>query len=345
MDTLRPHFTKGFQSVSSGDVPIYFEHGEKTWRWSGRFLGWTCYQRLTDTSLQRSETRRQNPSHADLVRGSGERQCRGQELLFPDLPETTEKWNATEVAANGKLFPFTDDLTTFVFIVASDLGETQRERLTRILSFQVMDVATYSFKRVQVAFEELFCSPEGPIASRYYNLYRTFIIEDGSEVESGNSATDAVTGEQGYVDDKHSCFWSQDDNKSTWKSRPFKSRLLERRKEEGKENAEGKEKANSHKESSVSEFFSEEDRDNLWKLSDYSNCSDDSGSACRGTAEWHNSRYTAWMTSVLLGLAYHPTYVVLDLWLDTIDWIKKGNQEVPETCAAQWHYNNCLSLQ
>ena len=44
-----------------------------------------------------------------------------------------------------------------------------------------MDVTTYTVKSVQEAFEELFCSLEGPVASRYYSLYRTFIIEDGSE--------------------------------------------------------------------------------------------------------------------------------------------------------------------
>ena len=121
---------------------------------------------------------------------------------------------------------------------------------------------------------------------------------------------------------------------------------MKRSKVGGKENAEGKEKAFSQTESSVSEQFSEEDRDTLWKLGDwYSNCSEESGSACRGTTAWHNSRYSAWMTSVTLDLAHHPTHVVLDLWLDTIDLIKTGDQEVPEICVVLWHYNRVLSLQ
>ena len=109
-------------------------------------------------------------------------------------------------------------------MVASDLGENQRERPTSFLSIEQMCFTTDTFKRVKVVFEELFCSLEGSTASRYYSLCRTFIIEDGSEEESGYWATDAVTWEQGKVDDKHSCFWSQDHNQSTWKSRPFKSR-------------------------------------------------------------------------------------------------------------------------
>ena len=107
-----------------------------------------------------------------------------------------------------------------------------RQRLTSVLSVQEMDVTTYTF----AAFEELFCLLESPIASRYHTLYRRFIFQGGSEEESGYWATDEVTGEQGYVDDKHLCFWSWDDNPSTWKSRPFKSRLLKRRQVEGKEN-------------------------------------------------------------------------------------------------------------
>ena len=121
---------------------------------------------------------------------------------------------------------------------------------------------------------------------------------------------------------------------------------MKRSKVGGKENAEGKERAFSQTESSVSEKFSEEDRDTLWKLGDwYSNCSEESGSACRGTSAWHNSRYSEWMASVTLDLAHHPTHVVLDLWLDTIDLIKTGDQEVPEICVVLWHHNRILSLR
>ena len=109
-------------------------------------------------------------------------------------------------------------------MVASDLGENQRERPTSFLSIEQMCFTTHTFKRVKVVFEELFCSLESPIASRYYSFFGTFTIEDGSEEEFGYWVIDEVTGEQGYVDDKHSCFWSQDDNQSTWKSRPFRSR-------------------------------------------------------------------------------------------------------------------------
>ena len=84
-----------------------------------------------------------------------------------------------------------------MFMVASDLGENQRERPTSFLSIEQMCFTTYTFNRVQVAFEDLFCSLEGPIASRYYSLFRKIIIEDGSEERIcilGNRCSNLGTG-------------------------------------------------------------------------------------------------------------------------------------------------------
>ena len=90
---------------------------------------------------------------------------------------------------------------------------------------------------VRVAFEELFCTPKSSMEnpslrtsrysdplSRFRSLYRTFIVVDDSEEEFGHCATDEMTGEQGYVDDENLCFWRWDDSRSTWKTRPFRSR-------------------------------------------------------------------------------------------------------------------------
>ena len=180
--------------------------------------------------LHRRETRRQNQFHADMTAEVKKNEAEVRNFCLriywkQEKGGMPHRWSPTK-----GFFPFSENLTTLMFIGANDLGENQRERLTSSLSIQGMDVTTFTFNRVQVAFEDLFCSLEGPIASRYYSLFRTFIIEDGSEEEFGYWVIDEVTGEQGYVDNKHSCFWSQDDNQSIWKSRPFKSRLLMRRK-------------------------------------------------------------------------------------------------------------------
>ena len=59
---------------------------------------------------------------------------------------------------------------------------------------------------------------------------RTFIVEDYPEDEYGQWATDEAPGEQGYIDDERSCFWTWDDNEQAWQSSQFKSREVQRRK-------------------------------------------------------------------------------------------------------------------
>ena len=65
---------------------------------------------------------------ADVGQENADRQKRSVELLDPDSQATRDRWNATLVSNHGRLFPFSDNWTTLMFIVASDLSETQRER-------------------------------------------------------------------------------------------------------------------------------------------------------------------------------------------------------------------------
>ena len=115
---------------------------------------------------------------------------------------------------------------------------------------------------------------------------RTFIVEDYAENEFGHGAIDEVTGEQGYIDDERSCFWRWDDNEYTWQSKPFKSRQVIRR--EG-----------AYPQSGVSAFESPSE---AWP--DDPSISD---------PPWFHMSHSAWMASVLLNLANHPTHVVLDI--------------------------------
>ena len=56
------------------------------------------------------------------------------------------------VAAHERLFPFSDNLTTLMFIVASDLSEAQRERLTSSISLQGADVTACTYEGVRAVF-------------------------------------------------------------------------------------------------------------------------------------------------------------------------------------------------
>ena len=61
-------------------------------------------------------------------------------------------------------------------------------------------------------------------------MNRTFIVENYAENDFGQWAEDGVTGEQGYIDDERSCFWTWDDTECAWQSRPFKGHQVKRRK-------------------------------------------------------------------------------------------------------------------
>ena len=93
-----------------------------------------------------SEERRQNQYLADVTQENVERQRRSVEALDPNAQETRDKWYATQ-SNHEKLFPFSDKLTTSMFIVVSDLSEAQREGLASSLSL------------VRPVFVELFRTP------------------------------------------------------------------------------------------------------------------------------------------------------------------------------------------
>ena len=134
MDTLRPHFMKKAQSVvlwrfyqfiraRRGDIEMV--------KWIGKLS--LLLKRLRDASMDMlpmsamSEERRRNQYLADVTQESEERQRRNVDTLDPDAQETRDRWNATQVTTHERSFPFSDNLTTLMFIAASDLSEAQRE--------------------------------------------------------------------------------------------------------------------------------------------------------------------------------------------------------------------------
>ena len=73
-----------------------------------------------------SEEQRQHQYVADVTLENVERQRRSAEVLDP-TQETGDRWCVAQVSNHEKLFPFRDNLTTLMFIVANDLSEAQRE--------------------------------------------------------------------------------------------------------------------------------------------------------------------------------------------------------------------------
>ena len=90
-----------------------------------------------------------------------------------------------------------------------------RERLTSSLALKGMNVTVYTLEAVQTVFVELFCTRKSSIdnpslrgSGHGGSTNRTFIVENYAEDEFGQWAIDEVTGEQGYIDDEKSCFWT-----------------------------------------------------------------------------------------------------------------------------------------
>ena len=110
-----------------------------------------------------------------------------------------------------------------MFIVAADLSEAQRERLTRSLSLRRTKITAYTVQAVRTTFLELFSTPkssmENPslrVSGHVSSMNRTFIVEDCAEDDFGQWATDEVTCEQGYIDDERLCFWTWESNECAW---------------------------------------------------------------------------------------------------------------------------------
>ena len=82
-----------------------------------------------------------------------------------------------------------------------------------------MNVPAYTLESVRTVFVDLFCtsksSMENPslrVSGHVSSMNRTFIVEDDAEDDFVQWAKNGVTGEQGYIDDERSCFWTWDDN-------------------------------------------------------------------------------------------------------------------------------------
>ena len=81
-----------------------------------------------------------------------------------------------------------------------------------------MNITAYTLENVRTVFVELFCTPESSmenpslrVSGNVNSMNRSSIVEDYAEAEFGQWAKDEVTGEQGYVDDERSWFWTLDD--------------------------------------------------------------------------------------------------------------------------------------
>ena len=128
-------FIKRAQNVSSGDFINLSKQKKgniKMVKWTGKFS--LLLKRLRDAWMEMlpiiamSQEQRETEHRADVARENIERLRRGEEALGYDDQETRDQRHATQVTNHERLFSFSDNLTTLMFTVASDLSEARRER-------------------------------------------------------------------------------------------------------------------------------------------------------------------------------------------------------------------------
>ena len=185
-----------------------------------------------------SEEQRRGQYLADVAQENAERSTRGETALDPNTPENRERWNTAQVNVHESLFPFSDNLITLLFIVASDLTEAQRERTYKFpfsqgnaYHFFYLWSSEDNISGIILYAEKLDKNPSLRVSGHVSSMNRTFIVEDYAEEDFEHWTKDEVTGEQGYVDDERSCFGTWDDTECVWQSRPYRAASWKEEKE------------------------------------------------------------------------------------------------------------------
>ena len=107
-----------------------------------------------------SQEQRETKYRADVDQLNEDRRRRGLANLEVTLQETRNQWQGTPVTNHERSLPFSDSLTTLMFVVASDLSDNQREGLTRTLSLRGMSVPACTLEVVRTVFMDFCCTPK-----------------------------------------------------------------------------------------------------------------------------------------------------------------------------------------
>ena len=160
-----------------------------------------------------SEEQRRSQYLADVSQENTKEQQEVRRLWIRTHHKTENRWNTAQVSDHEGLLPYSYDSITWMFIVASDLTEAQRETCNSAFSHGIayhymgLHIITYAFEAVKTTFLELFCTMQNTsirVSGHVNSMNRTFIVEDYAEDEFGQWAKDEVTGEQSYRDDERS---------------------------------------------------------------------------------------------------------------------------------------------
>ena len=242
LKTLRPEFVKGVHNVFLHRLFQFmsFRRGRlEISRWIAKYS--LMKKRLNDAWMDLNVVvTRETP-------GVDEQLATLRTAMGTDYPSTPEdqlkELNDRQRAAHAKKFPFSDNLSTLIFIVASQLHEQQRTLLTSHLSMRQLKMQDYTWEPVRSLYMELLCAPKSSledlsIRSRTdFRGARTFLVLDGlgeCEGATGYWAEEQETGTEGFLEEYNDSFWIFDETSNTWYQKRFRGRQYIKGRPKGK---------------------------------------------------------------------------------------------------------------
>ena len=125
-----------------------------------------------------SQERRETQHRDDVTQLNEQIQGRNATALELNSQETRDHWYAKQVANHKRLFPFSDNLTTLMFIVIS---VKPKERDSQVpFSFQGMNVTAYTFEAARTVFLESFCTPKSSMENTPLRRIRAKFSKEGN---------------------------------------------------------------------------------------------------------------------------------------------------------------------
>ena len=133
-DKLSHHFVKGAQSVFLWRFHLFIRARRGNTEmidWIGKFS--LLLKRVKDSWIDlfplsaMTEQQRESKYQANMTRTNAERRGRSEAAVDSSQQATRDQWHGAQGTNHERPFPFSDNLTTWMYIVVSDLNEAQRE--------------------------------------------------------------------------------------------------------------------------------------------------------------------------------------------------------------------------
>ena len=211
LNKLRPYFLKGKTNVFLFRMKVFMLQRRGRMDFSEWIIKWSLVKdKLVASWMDLAEEilNEQDRRYADLlerVRTS----MRAQEFQALDDVEKLQRVNDLQKADQMAAFPFQPNLSTLMFLLASDLDDRQRLALTQTMSQRGLKVQDYTFDLLCEVYMEIFQNPKSHLDDPALrgrdggSTHRTFFVLQPLGTcyrgTPGKWCQDADTGEEGFL--------------------------------------------------------------------------------------------------------------------------------------------------